>query len=177
MSTPTPETTRSTPLNEVVISRTFDAPRSLVFKAWTEPERLARWWGPQGCEIEVAKLDLRPGGVFHYAMQMGNAPRIWGIFQYREIVPPERLVFVNGFADEAGDLARNPYIPVWPLEILNTLTLAEQAANRTALTLRGAPINATADELKNFQAQMSGMQQGFAGTFDKLDEYLRSVRA
>ncbi len=80
---------------EFVITRTFDAPRDLVFKAWTEAERLAQWWGPKGCNITVSKLELRPGGTFLYSMKMSNGPAMWGKFVYREIVAPERLVFVN----------------------------------------------------------------------------------
>lgn len=160
---------------ELVINRIFAAPRDLVYKAWTEPERLARWWGPAGCDLRVARLDLRPGGVFLYAMEMPNTPPIWGKFTYREIVPPERLVFTNAFADEQGNSTRNPWMPVWPLEILNTLTLEEQDGN-TSLTLRGGPLDATDEELRNFQTQRSGMQEGFGGTFDKLDAYLASAR-
>jgi uncharacterized protein YndB with AHSA1/START domain len=57
---------------EFVIARSFDAPRELVFKAWTEPQRLAQWWGPKRCAIVVSKLELRPGGTFLYSMKMPN---------------------------------------------------------------------------------------------------------
>ena len=74
-----------------LFTREFDAPRDLVFKAWTERERLQEWWGPQGFGIRVAKLDLRPGGVFHYGMQTPDGREVWGRFAYREIAAPERL--------------------------------------------------------------------------------------
>jgi len=70
---------------EFVISRVFDAPRELVWKAWTEAPRLAQWWGPKGCTIRVVKLDVRPGGIFHYAMQYKPGHDMWGRFIYREI--------------------------------------------------------------------------------------------
>ena len=155
----------------LVVTREFDAPRDLVWKAWTEPDRLARWWGAAGSTIEVARLDLRPGGIFHYSVKTPNGPVMWAIFAYREIVPSERLVFVNSFSDAAGGLTRNPWSAAWPLEILNTLTLAEHDG-RTTLTLRGGPINATAEELRAFEAGRAGMQGGFAGTFQQLDRYL-----
>jgi uncharacterized protein YndB with AHSA1/START domain len=66
--------------NALVITRVFDAPRELVFKAWTEAERLAQWWEPKGCKITVNKFDLRPGGIFRYSMNMPNGKEIWGIF-------------------------------------------------------------------------------------------------
>lgn len=159
---------------EFAITRAFNAPREQVFKALTEARALAQWWGPKGCSIEVRKLDLRSGGVFHYSMRMGSQPQMWGKFVYREIKPPERIVFVNSFSDENCGLAQNPWMPNWPLEILNTLTLTEHEG-KTTLSLRGGPINATDEQRKAFAANRKNLQQGFAGTFDQLDAYL--VRA
>ena len=154
-----------------VITRTFDAPRTLVFQAFTESERLAQWWGPKGFAMLVSRLDLRPGGVFHYQMRSPDGHAMWGKFVYREIVAPERIVFVNSFADEAGNLVRHPASPTWPLEVLSILTLTEQAG-KTTLTLTGYPINATEAERKTFEDGRSSMQQGFSGTWDQLDAYL-----
>ena len=70
-------------------------------------ERLAEWWGPKGCNIRVIKVDLRPGGVFHYAMAYQPGHEMWGRFVYRDVVAPERLVYVSSFSDEAqGSPAR-----------------------------------------------------------------------
>jgi uncharacterized protein YndB with AHSA1/START domain len=167
---------KAAPVAELAITREFEAPRDLVWKAWTEPDRLARWWGPPGSAIEVTRLDLRPGGVFHYSMKTPNGPQMWALFAYREVVPTERIVFVNSFSDAAGGLTRNPWIAVWPLEILNTLTLTEHAG-KTTLTLGGGPINATAEEMQAFEAGRAGMQGGFAGTFENLDRYLAEALA
>lgn len=159
---------------EFVITRVFDAPRDLVWQAWTEPERLAQWWGPKGCKIRVVKLDVRPGGVFHYAMQFKPGHDMWGRFTYREIAAPERLVFVNSFSDPDGGITRAPFAtigPTWPLEVLNTLTLSEQGG-KTTLTLRGGPINATEEERKTYAGMFDSMRQGFTGTFDQLEAYL-----
>ena len=62
---------------ELEIVRTFDAPRETVWRAWTELERLARWWGPKGFEMLSTKLDLRPGGMFHYGMRAPNGHEMW----------------------------------------------------------------------------------------------------
>ena len=94
---------------EFVITRTFDAPRELVWKSWTEAERLAQWWGPKGCTIRVVKLEMRPGGIFHYAMQFKPGHDTWGRFVFREIAAPERLVFVNSFSDANGGVTRAPF--------------------------------------------------------------------
>ncbi len=157
---------------EFTIERVFNAPRDLVWKAWSEPERLAQWWGPKGCKIEVRKLEFKPGGIFHYGMLMPNGQATWwGRFAYREIEKPARIVFVNSFSDEAGGITRAPFSRTWPLEVLNYLTLTEDNG-RTTVALRGGPINASAEERANFEDMFSSMRQGFGGTFDQLEEYL-----
>ena len=155
---------------EFKVSRSFNAPRDLVWKAWSEPERLAQWWGPKGCKLEVRKLEFKPGGIFHYGMQMGPG-MWWGRFVYREIEKPERIVFVSSFSDETGGVTRAPFSPTWPLEVLNNLTLTEENG-KTTVSLRGGPINPTQEERANFENMFGSMEQGFGGTFDQLDEYL-----
>lgn len=87
---------------ELVITRVFDAPRHLVFKAWTEPERLMRWWGPHGCTTTSCKLDVRVDGSWRICMRLPNGIEVWQQGAYREIVEPERLVFTYAFEDAAG---------------------------------------------------------------------------
>lgn len=156
---------------ELVIARVFDAPRELVWKAFAESDRLARWWGPAGFTMLVHTLDFRPGGVFHYSMRSPEGQVMWGRFVYRDIQAPECLVFVNSFADEEGNIIRAPFSPTWPLEVLNTLTLSE-AEGKTTVTLRGGPINATEEERETFWNAQESLRQGFAGTFDQLAAYL-----
>ncbi|HEY3063320.1 MAG TPA: SRPBCC domain-containing protein [Chloroflexota bacterium] len=160
--------------HELVITRDFTAPRELVFKAFTEADRLMQWWGPKGLTMHSATVDLRPGGVFHYSMRGPDGAELWGKFVYREISPPERLVFTNSFSDPQGNTVRAPFSSTWPLEVLNTLTFTEHEG-KTTLTLRGGPINASPTEVEEFEAMAASMQQGFGGTFDKLDEYLASA--
>jgi uncharacterized protein YndB with AHSA1/START domain len=119
----------------------------------------------------VIKVDLRPGGSFHYAMQFQPGHDIFGRFVYREVAAPERLVFVSSFSDAAGGVTRAPFAQGFPLEVQNTLTLTEQNG-RTALTLRGGPINASAEEWKMYVGMFDSMQKGFGGTFDQLAAYL-----
>ena len=156
---------------EFVITRDFHAPRELVWKAWTEPDRLMQWWGPKGFTMLACKLDLRPGGLFHYGMQAANGFEMWGKFVYREILAPERLVFVVSFSDKQGGTTRHFASATWPLEVLNTLTLTEHTGN-TTVALKGGPINATEEERKTFAAGFESMQKGFTGTFDQLAAYL-----
>src|SRR3990167_8452907 len=78
-----------------VISRTFDAPRDKVWKAWTERERLKQWFGPKGFTMPTCKLDLKPGGIFHYCLTTPQGQEIWGKWVFREIVAPERIVVMR----------------------------------------------------------------------------------
>src|SRR3954469_22745411 len=137
--------TNQTSGRQFVITRDFDAPRELVWKAWTEPERMTQWWGPKGFTMRTSKIDLRPGGVYHYGMRSPEGFEMWGKLTYREIVAPERLVFIVSFSDEEGGITRHPMSQTWPLEVLNTLTLTERDGV-TTLTLRGEPLNATDEE-------------------------------
>jgi len=160
---------------EFSISRVFDAPRDLVWKAVTEADRLMHWWGPKGFAMLVCKVDLRPGGVFQYAMRSSGGHAMWGQWLYREITPPDRLVAVVSFTDEHGNLSRHPASPTWPLEVLNIMTLSEQDG-KTTMTISGYAINATEEERKTFDAGRGSMKQGFTGTLDQLDAYLASAR-
>lgn len=166
-----PAATEQETQQDFVVSRVLAAPRELVWKAWAEPKCLAEWWGPKGCTLRVIKVDLRPGGVFHYAMAYKPGHEMWGRFVYRDIAAPERLVYVSSFSDEGAGLTRAPFKDTFPLEILNTLTLREQGG-KMVLTLRGRPLNATDEERATFIDMFPSMQQGFGGTFDQLETYL-----
>ncbi len=159
-----------------VISREFDAPRELVWKAWTEVERLNAWWGPAGFEMLHSKLDLWPGGMFHYGMRAPNGFEMWGRFLYREIVPQERLALVVSFSDPQGGITQHPMSATWPKEVLNTTILAEHHG-KTTLTLHGIPVNATEAERRTFAAGHDSMRQGFKGTLDQLEAYLAKEQA
>jgi uncharacterized protein YndB with AHSA1/START domain len=154
-----------------VITRTFDAPRDLVFRAWTESDRLAHWFGPKGFTMLSSTLDLRPGGVYHYGMRSPDGAVMWGRWVFREVVPPERLTFAFFFSDEAGGVTRHPFAPEWPAEVLSTVSFTEHDG-KTTLTMHGVPVNATAAEQHAFTAGHDSMQQGWTGTLDALATYL-----
>lgn len=153
------------------LERWFDAPRDLVWKVYTDAEHLSQWWGPAHFEWVKGSLDLKPGGMFHYGMRGPNNMIMWGKFVYHEIVPPERLVFVNAFSDEHGATTPNPWMPDWPLETLNTVTFAEQDG-RTLISMRGVPVNPTEAQRQMFKGATQQMRAGFKGTLDKLEAYL-----
>ncbi|NQX68572.1 SRPBCC domain-containing protein [Paenibacillus alba] len=159
---------------ELEITRIFNAPRELVFKVWTEAEHLEKWWGPKGLTLKVASLDLRPGGSFHYSMTTPDGQIMWGLFNYREISPSDKLVFTNSFSDEEGNVTRAAFSAAFPLEILNVLTF-EELDGKTKVTLRGGPLDASDEEKQFFAGMFDSMRQGFGGTFDQLDDYLAAI--
>jgi uncharacterized protein YndB with AHSA1/START domain len=147
------------------MERVFDAPRELVFKAWSKPEYLKQWWGPKGWTLPVCKVDFRPGGVWHYCMQGPEGEEAWGKAIYREIVEPERIVYNDYFSDAEGSVAEG--MP----EILSTVTFADHNG-QTKLTAR-AEFASAAD----LQATLDmGMSEGMADTFDRLAAYLEELR-
>jgi uncharacterized protein YndB with AHSA1/START domain len=161
----------------LVISRVFDAPRALGFRALSTAEHLARWWGPAGFTIHVMALEFRAGGTFHYRMTAPDGFEMWGKFYYREIVEPRRIVWVNTFSDPEGGITRAPFggeFEKFPLEVLTIVTLDEQddRAEKTLLTIRAEPINAGAAERETFMGVFDSMQQGYGGTLDQLAAHL-----
>lgn len=150
-----------------VITRAFDAPLDRVWAAHTEVEHLRQWWSPKGFETFHATLDLRAGGSYHYGMRTAQGQEMWGRFAYREIIPKRRIVFVNSFSDPQGGVTRHFASPDWPLRMLTMITFSAQGG-RTTLTLRSAPLEASAAERRVFKDGYPSMEGGFGATFDQL---------
>lgn len=157
--------------SELVITRSFNVPREKVWNAFATAEAMAAWWGPKGFDIDVKTFEFRKGGLFHYSMTPPGAQPMWGRFVYGEIVPMESIEFTNCFSDEDGGLGRNPWMEVWPAEVSNRMTFTEENG-KTTITLRGSPINASAEEVQAFAGMTESMQGGWEGTWSKLDDYL-----
>jgi uncharacterized protein YndB with AHSA1/START domain len=148
---------------QVLITRVFDAPRDLVFKAWTDCERLMRWWGPKGFTTPLCKIDLRPEGVFHNCMRSPEGRDYCGKGVYREIVEPERITYTDFFVDEGGNPVPATYYgisPDWPQETLVTVTFAEDQG-QTMLTLQHSLGSVPASE-------RDLCHQGWSESLDKL---------
>jgi uncharacterized glyoxalase superfamily protein PhnB/uncharacterized protein YndB with AHSA1/START domain len=154
-----------------IITRTFEAPRALVVRAWTEREHLMHWWGPKGITVLPGKLELKAGGIFHYAMQMADGKLMWGKWAIREVALPERLVWVNGFSDENMGTTRHPMGGDWPLHILTTVTFGDEG-QKTKVTVRWEPIDPTPAEAKHFSENHASMEGGWGGSFEELAAHL-----
>ena len=120
--------------HELVVTRMIDAPRALVFRAWTRPEHIARWWGPQGFTTFHCEMDVRVGGSYRFGMRSPEGTEHWKRGEYREIVEPERIAFTFAWEDANGNPGR---------ELLTTVTFTEHGT-KTRLTLRQAGFDAIA---------------------------------
>ncbi|MBV8976820.1 MAG: SRPBCC domain-containing protein [Alphaproteobacteria bacterium] len=156
------------------LSRTFDAPLDLVWLAYSQEEHLAKWWGPKGFDWVSGTLDFRPGGRFHYCMRAPNGQEMWGLFRYREIVPKTQVVFTNSFSNAAGEIVRAPFAANFPREVLNDVRFS-QAGGRTTIAMTGTPYEASEEEREFFRSMFPSMNQGFSGTLDQLDAYLKTI--
>jgi uncharacterized protein YndB with AHSA1/START domain len=143
---------------EVVITRVFDAPRELVFRAWTDPQHLSQWWGPKGFTNPICQVDARLGGAWHIVMRAPNGAEYPCGGVYREFAPPARLVFTNVAMDKDGRLI---------IDGLTTVTFAEHGG-KTKLTLQ-----TRATGLVSYAPQMlAGMEAGWTQSLDRLAEKL-----
>jgi len=137
----------------------------------TVSEHLSNWWGPKGLKVIKCKMDLSPGGTFHYGLEATDGSKMYGKFVFTEIIAKSQLIYVVSFSDEFKGITRHPLSNTWPLEVLTTLNFNEKEG-KTILKIRGMPINANAEEEKTFYDNLDGMRQGFKGTYDQLDYYL-----
>jgi len=149
---------------EVVMERQFTAPRTLMFQVFTQPEHLKRWWAPQPYTIPVCTIDLRPGGIWHYCMRSPEGQDQWARSVYREIVPPEKLVYTSTFADEHANPIEG--IP----EHLTTVIFTEKAG-KTRVTARVQFTSAAALKV----AVDMGILQGMSITWDYLVGYVQEL--
>jgi uncharacterized protein YndB with AHSA1/START domain len=164
----------TTQTNAFTLNRVLDAPRSLVWKAHTEAGMLRHWWGPQGFNMKVHKMDLQPGGMFHFCLEGPDGSELWAKFIFREIVPEQKLVFIMSFSDANAGTARYPMMPAWPLETLHTFTFEEQNG-KTLVAMSAQPIFATDEETAEFESGFAGMNEGFSGSYEQLEAYLISI--
>ncbi len=156
-----------------VITKEFAAPRELVWAAWTQREHLLQWFSPKGFALAEAKMDLRPGGTFHYCIRTPDGKEMWGKWTFREIVSPRKLVLVSSFSDAAGGISTHPMAPTWPKETLSTTTFAE-TNGKTTIRIEWVPLNAGETELKTFRDNHASMNGGWGGTLEQLTNYLKT---
>lgn len=156
------------------LDRTFHAPRDLVWRAWTDPELLARWYGP-GIETIIHSYDLKPGGEWRNEMKWGDNSDL-SKMSFLEVEPPKKLVWHHSSTDVDWNTISNPMMADWPRVLLTTVTFTEKG-DHTQVVLTQVPVDATEAEIACFADKMAGMDNGWGGGYKVIDEMLVELLA
>ena len=136
---------------ELVLTRVFDAPRRLVFEAWSKPEHLVSWWGPKGFTLPTAEMDFRAGGAIRFCMRSPNGHDYWMRGSHNEVVPPSHIVFTSAIDDDPSH------------QVVTRVTFAEEGGKTTIIV----------HQTFNFESDATrGAPQGWTQSLDRLTEYL-----
>ena len=157
-----------------VLERVFNAPRELVWKTWTDPELLSRWYGPN-VETIIHRLDVKPGGLWLNEMKMGGKSS-YQRTEYTEVTPPERLIMLQSNSDADWNITSNPMMPDWPRVLLTTVTF-EEDEDQTKMRLTWVPHEASEAEIGCFAAALDGMGKGWGAGMELLAELLAELQA
>ncbi len=156
---------------DIVITRIFDAPIEQVWKMWTEPEHFKKWWGPKDFTAPVIKMDMRAGGKYHWCMRGATTPGgetgkiqdFWTVGIYKEIIPMEKIVYTDNFADKDGNIIKPSEYGLageWPESSEVTVTFEDAGNGQTKMTLRHTGIP------EGTMNEMTGA--GWKQSFDKM---------
>ena len=159
-----------------VISREFRAPLALLWQVQTQAAHLQHWLSPEGFHTMHADMDFRAGGRYFYGIEGPNGLQMWGLQQFLEIVPEQKIVHIQSFSNQDGGLGRHPMAPTWPAYMHVTATYQE-GNEGTLYSISWQPHESDETGNATFDAARPGMQMGFAGTFAKLDAYLARLQA
>jgi uncharacterized protein YndB with AHSA1/START domain len=158
-----------------VINRSFDAPLDTLFEVWTNPKHASQWLSPAGMTTQFMRSDIRPGGSAFYLMTDGKSLKMYGRVEYIEVDRPHRLVHTQQFCDENENVSRHPLSATWPETMLTQVEFTAEGPSRTRVTVTWQPHGeVTAVEWETFIKARGNMSQGWTGSFDGLESYLRT---
>lgn len=168
---------KSTGKDKFIINRSFNVDAETMFEAWTDPNQLVAWSGPIGAQIEYINVNIKAGGKAFYRMPFGETV-IYGNVEYIDVNRPDRLVYIQQFANEDGSPGRHPLAPEWPQSMLTTVTFTKEPQGGTLVTLQWEVAGEwSKEEMNTFINGKKSMSQGWGGSFDKLEEFfLRTKR-
>jgi len=158
-----------------VLKRTFKAPRSLVWAAFSQAEHLSQWMSPQGMTPGRSEMDFRPGGIYHYELVPPGQTGFWGRWIFRDIQDHELIVTHASFSDEGGGITRHPMAQDWPLEML-AKTRFSDVKGGTEIQMEISAVGSDPAQLKAFDEGKSSMTQGWGGTLNQLESHLAEVQ-
>jgi len=160
MQTTSPTSSASTADREIVTTRLIDAPRELVFEAFTDPKHVGHWFGPEGFVTTTRSMDVRPGGKWVFVMRGPDGTDWPNVVTYEEVAPPSRLSYTHGDEKEP--------------DMFHVTVTFDDEGGKTALTMRAVFKTPAARE---FVARERGAVEGAAQTVARLDAYVRTLRS
>lgn len=167
---------KKTKIEPSVITREFNAPRQLVFDAWTKVHHLNNWMFPMpGCSCEFVSADIVNEGSSLHKVTMPNGHEMWLFTKYEEVLSPEKLVFLQYMSNESGEIVAMPHMPNWPKDMLATLLFEEVSEEKTKLTFLWEPRNPTLEELEVFESTRADHGKGWGAGMEQLHNYLTSL--
>ncbi len=178
MTTATLSTRPTTSIPPHIVTREFDAPRDLMWDVCTKAHHMARWFAPGGRVGNVKSLDFRVGGMVHYSQSAPDGSDVvWGRGVYTEISPKDRIVYMQSFSDEHANIGSHPMAPGWP-RVMHCIYRFDDLGNkRTRLTVEWAPADdSSAEAIAMFDGARAGMDGGWKGTLDNLENYISSLK-
>ncbi|MEQ1715913.1 MAG: SRPBCC domain-containing protein [Hyphomicrobium sp.] len=153
------------------INRTFDAPIERIYEMWTDPEHLTQWLPPTGATMHFLRTEPRIGGTSFYRMTTANGMVMHGRVTYLALEKPGRIVYKQQFCDDKEQVIRPPFFANWPQTMLTTVELVSEDSDRTRVTVRWEPRDATPADVAEFIKQRGSMTMGWTGSFDKLEAF------
>jgi uncharacterized protein YndB with AHSA1/START domain len=156
---------------DIVITRIFNAPRELVWKAWTQPDMIKKWWGPKDFTCPAAKIDLKTGGKFLYCMRgPAGSPwdkDMWSGGEFLEVVPMEKIVATDNFTDEKGNVVNPKDVGMpgeWPEQMVVSFTFEDAGPGKTKLTLvhKGHPAEMASDATQGWSQSLDKFEAALA---------------
>jgi len=142
-----------------------------VFEAWSRPDYLKQWWGPPEYSVFIKAFDFQEKGIFHYSISSMEGFPLWGRFTFGEIIPNQKIEFINSFSDENGNIVRAPFSDTWPLEIHNQAYFTGNEMF-TRFLLKANPLHASPEEIETYMENLENLKTGFGGTLNQLNQFL-----
>ena len=163
---------RQTGAEQFVIARAFDAPIERVYEMWTDPDHLAQWLPPTGATMKFLRAECDVGGTSFYSMTLANGTVMYGRLSYLALERPNRIVYTQQFCDAKERVIGPPFFDHWPRTMLTTVELVSETSDRTRVSVRWEPRDASPADIAEFVKQRGSMTMGWTGSFDKLEEAL-----
>jgi uncharacterized protein YndB with AHSA1/START domain len=158
--------------NEFVITREFKTDLNTMWKMFTEPEHMARWYGPKEIKTGHSEMNFCRGGYYHFSMIAEDGNESWGKLYFIDIVKNVRLIYLNTFSNAKGEITRHPMAPTMPAELLTTINFISTSEVTTKIEIKWYPINATPEEIKLFNEFHGSFKMGWTGSLDRLESII-----